>query len=101
MTKKEVFVRSAEYEGRLVLEALEDKDIIKDAQIDIMWDAGRLRAWCNEANSYIQFPKALRKEYVQYISDIVQVKAGEKHSSFYRAMKGTIRLRGGKGTIVG
>lgn len=88
------FVRSDEYEGKLFLEALGEKHVVKDAEIDITRGySSHPKAWCNRVGSYLQFPRDLRSNGAKYVADIIEV-IPKNRAKFYRAMKGSIRKRG-------
>ena len=54
------FVRTPEYEQKLFEQALfDDKKVIKDATIKIVC-VGKLKAYCVETDTYLQFPTDLR-----------------------------------------
>ena len=88
---------------KLFLEALNDKHVVKNAEIRIVYAnsscTSKLRAWCDRVNSFLQFPTKLREYGKIYDVDIIEVKS-EGRKSFYRAAKGSIRDKN-TGEIVG
>jgi hypothetical protein len=93
------FIRSDDYEAKLFEIALcDEKRIIKDAQIVIVYENGhngKLKAYCNETKTYLQFPRNLRGyDDQRYIGDVVEVVNNSVQQKYYRVMKGSIRLFG-------
>jgi len=85
------FERTKEYMRKLFLEAMcDDKAVHQDVRIDIVWNKSKWRAWCEKADSYLQFPNSLRKPRTSYIADVVEVKS-EGRSTFFRVVKESIR----------
>lgn len=83
------FMRSEEYMGKLVMEAL-DKDVRLDAQIDIQYLGSKLKAYCRDTNTYLQFPRDLRRAGKRFVADVIKVGDGSR-TVFFRAVKGSIR----------
>jgi hypothetical protein len=87
------FKRTKEYQSKLLIEGLDDKKVYQDADIIIKKDwnkAGKLRAYCSQVNSYLQFPGFLRIYNKKYIADIVEV-IPKNRQRFFRVMKNSIR----------
>jgi len=84
--------RSDKITGDLFIDAL-SKRVIMDAKIKIIYDhnKNKLRAYCEQVDSFLNFPNDLRKEGKEYITDIVEVPATATKSTYYRAKHGTIR----------
>lgn len=53
----------------------------------------KVKAYCRIVNSYLQFPRELRKPGDRYLSDIVSTE-NDKVGGFWRVIKGTIRKEG-------
>lgn len=91
------FERSKEYQQRLFELALfDEKHIITDATIQIVYGTGKkLKAWCEESNTYLQFPRKLRADYddhgKMFIADVVEVMRKDNIQKYYRAVKNSIR----------
>ena len=89
------FVRTDEIEKKLFEQALfDDKKVIKDANITIILRAGKLKAYCGETDTYLQFPRDLRKLDADFIADVIEVQNEHVTEKYYRVQKGTIRRRG-------
>jgi len=83
------FERSDEYMTNITIAAL-DKEVILDSLITIVQGKGKLKAYCSNTDTYVQFPNHLRRLNRKFIADVV--KAEVKGSKmFYRAFKGSIR----------
>ena len=90
------FIRSEKYEQKLFECALfNDQRVIKDATITIEYADGnyrKLKAYCKESGTYLQFPRALRgHDGQQYIGDVVQVLRTDGVTEYYRVMPKSIR----------
>ena len=90
------FERTEEYEAKLFSQALfDDKKVIKDATVRIVWGTGnKLKAYCVETDTYIQFPRDLRKNEAKFTADVVEVQNESVSTKYYRVMKGSIRKFG-------
>ena len=92
------FIRTSEYEAKLFELALfDEKHIIKDATIEIEHDPknwNKLKAYCVESDTYLQFPRALREYGAEFVADVVEVIRNDGVTKYYRAMKGSIREKG-------
>lgn len=91
------FERSEEYEAKLFEQALfDDKRVIKDADVVIEYgDVGnKLKAYCTNSETYLQFPRHLRQYGKRYVADVVEVIRDDGVRKYYRAMKGSIRNKG-------
>jgi len=92
------FKRSQEIEEKLFLEALSgDKHVKKDAQIRILMNHNRYRAYCVDTDTWLQFPTKLRYPGALFLADVIEVSSPGR-DTFYRVVKGTIRKNG---TVVG
>jgi len=92
------FVRSDTYEQKLFEQALMDeKRVIQDANIRIVYEngyRGKLKAFCEETETFLQFPTALREWDRRFIADVVEVMNDSVSQKYYRVVKGSIRLHG-------
>ena len=70
------FERTDEYEAKLFEQALfDEKREIRDAKIRIVnWEGSKLKAWCKNTDTYLQFPRALRERNKRFVADVVEVK---------------------------
>lgn len=94
------FVRTEEYEAKLFGQALfDEKRVIKDAKIHIMYVSGKLKAYCINSETYLQFPRDLRQMDARFVADVVEVKNESVDQKYYRVMKGSIRKEGSE-TVV-
>lgn len=85
-----MFERTDEYIEKITLDAL-DREVILDAQIEIVRGTGKLKAYCKDTKTYVQFPTGLRRIGRRFVADVV--KSSNGGSIFYRAYKGSIRER--------
>jgi len=92
------FERTDEYQAKLFEQALfDEKRVIQDAGIRIEFaDVGyKLKAYCIDTGTFLQFPRALRKHQGQrFTADVVEVIREDGIKKYYRAMKGSIREHG-------
>lgn len=89
------FERTQEYENKLFGQALfDEKRVIKDAKIWIRCVGGKLKAYCETSDTYLQFPRDIRKAGAEFIADVVEVKNESVDNKYYRVMKGSIRKKG-------
>lgn len=82
------FKRSDEYLANITIDAL-DRDVHIDSIIEIKSINGKLKAYCKETNTFLQFPRAIRKLGKKFIADII--KASTEGKVFYRTYHGSIR----------
>ena len=92
------FERTEEYQAKLFEQALfDEKQILTDARITIQpehgW-TGKLKAYCHDSDTFLQFPRALREEGKEYTADVIEVIRDDGVRKYYRAMKGSIRRSG-------
>ena len=87
------FVRTEEYEQKLLEQAFfDDKHVIKNANIHIEFAHGKLKAYCKESNTFLQFPRSLRNfAGERYTADVVEVIRTDDVQKYYRVVKGSIR----------
>jgi len=92
------FERTDKYMQKLFLEALDEKNVISDATITIVPENGygsKLKAYCSESKTYLQFPRNLRDFKGQrYIADVIQVIREDDVRPYYRVVKCSIRKFG-------
>jgi hypothetical protein len=86
-------------DAKLFLEALE-RPVRMDAKVTIVKGQGKLRAYCKEVNSNLQFPRALRVLGREFLADIKCSQDNEGKGPtgqvFWRVIKGSIRDKDGK-----
>ena len=84
-----MFQRTDDYMTKITLLAL-DKHVMLDANIEIRYLGSKLKAYCKETDTYVQFPREIRKPGKKFIADVVKAQRGEDQI-FYRAATGSIR----------
>jgi len=91
------FERTDAYQQKLFEQALfDDKKVREDVVILITSHGGKLKAYCPETETFLQFPRNLRQYQGQkFIADIVEVINDSVSTKYYRAMKGSIREKNG------
>lgn len=88
------FERTEDYNRKLFEQALfDDKRVIQDAEIKIIYFGNKLKAYCINTHTYLQFPRNLRKFGDCYIADVVEVIREDSVAKYYRAMRGSIRRK--------
>jgi len=90
------FERTEAYNQKLFEQALfDDKNIVKDAKIIIIPEhgySGKLKAYCEDTETFLQFPRHLRTHNGQrYIADVVEVVREDDVRKYYRVMNKSIR----------
>jgi len=93
------FIRTDAYMQKLFEQAMfDDKKVIQDAHIIIRYEngyKGKLKAYCEDTKTYLQFPTDLRGYNDQhYQADVIEVLNDSVATKYYRVMKGSIRLYG-------
>lgn len=90
------FERTDALEKKLFEEALiNENKVIKDAEIHItIGKGGKLKAYCGYTDTFLQFPRDLRKLDAEFVADIIEVKNDHVTDKYYRVQKGTIRKKG-------
>jgi hypothetical protein len=90
------FKRTDEIEEKLFTEALiNENTVIKDAIIHIVVGKGsKLKAYCQNTDTFLQFPRDLREVDAIFIADVIEVKNEHVDEKYYRVQKGTIRRKG-------
>ena len=89
------FKRTQEYENKLFMQALDEKNVIKDAEIRIVdWGSNHPKAYCEKTDTFLQFPRDLRDVGDVYIADVIEVQNKSVTTKYYRVMKGSIRRKG-------
>lgn len=88
------FERTKEYNGKLFMKAMcDDKKVITDVDIKIVWNKSKYRAYCKEVDGYLSFPRNLREDGAYFVADIYEVNPAGA-STFYKVMNGSIREKG-------
>jgi hypothetical protein len=83
------FDRTEDYMCKITMDAL-DRHVILDANVRIVEQGSKLKAYCKQSDSYLQFPKAIREYGRTFVADVV--KSRQKTGRvFYRAYPGSIR----------
>jgi hypothetical protein len=89
------FERSDEYIQKLFEQSMfNDARVIKDALVSIISVGVKYKAYCEDANAYLQFPRGLRDCGLHYTCDVVEVIRTDNVKKYYRAVKGSIREHG-------
>jgi hypothetical protein len=83
-----MFERSEAYMANITMDAL-DRDVHINVEVEIVRRGGKLKAWCPETNTYLQFPRAIRVEGKKFLADVI--KSSTNGTPFYRAYKGSVR----------
>jgi hypothetical protein len=91
--------RTQEQEDKLFLEALDNKRVLKDATITIMGGTGKLKAYCQETDTFLQFPRHLRAFGLKYTADVIEVINESVTNKYFRVVKNTIRKYGSEKVI--
>ena len=82
--------RSDDYMATIMMDAFE-RHVVIDANVEIQRDhTGKLKAYCPDTKTYLQFPKAIRKIGKRFKADVIKAK-NESGRIFYRYYKGSIR----------
>lgn len=84
-----MFERTEEYMGRICMDAL-DRDVKTDATIRILHNGVKLKAFCVETGTNVQFPTKIRQRGKVFIADVIKAKK-DSGTVFYRAYRGSIR----------
>lgn len=83
------FERTEAHQRKLFEKALfDDKHVIQDATITIMYND---KAYCSDCNTYLSFPRDLRIHGQMYIADVYEIIPKTGIQKYYRAVKGSIR----------
>lgn len=80
--------RSDEYMTKIVCDAL-DRQVLLDARIHITYLGSKLKAYCDDTKTFVQFPRDLRREGHTFVADVVKMSNGGQ--IFYRAYRNSIR----------
>lgn len=84
-----MFERSDEYMGKICMEAL-DNHVLLDSHIEIRDNGFKLKAYCRETNTNVQFPTSIRVRGREFIADVVKARK-TSGTIFYRAYRNSIR----------
>ena len=82
-----MFERSEAYMANIVMDAI-DRDVILSAKVIIVSVGGKLKAYCEDTKTYLQFPRAIRQKGKRFEADII--KSQTEGKPFYRAYRGSI-----------
>jgi hypothetical protein len=74
--------------AKIVCDSL-DRSVLLDAQIAIQRVGPKLKAYCIETHTYVQFPRDLRKIGATFWADVIKMSNGGQ--IFYRAYRNSIR----------
>lgn len=85
------FERTDEYMKKLFLIALDENHVKSDATVHIVRDGGKMKAYCVETGTYLQFPRSLRLPGKVFVADVIEVIRAEDVRKYYRAMPKSIR----------
>jgi hypothetical protein len=90
------FERTPKYEQKLFEQALfDEKNVIKDADITIVIVGSKYKAYCHQSDTYLVFPRSLRRyDGQRYVADVVEVKRDDNVSKYYRVFPNSIREYG-------
>ena len=83
------FKRSEEYMTKITLEAL-DRETHLDAVVKFIRLGSKIKAYCEDTKTFLQFPRELRKEGRSMFADVVKAKQNTG-KVFFRAYPGSIR----------
>jgi hypothetical protein len=83
------FERTEDYMLKITMDAL-DEHVILDADVRFEYEGRKLKAYCPQTSTYLQFPRDIRRAGLKMIADVVKDKR-KNGREFYRAYKGSIR----------
>lgn len=81
--------RSDEYMAKICFDAL-DREVVLDADIIIQYLGSKLKAYCKQTGTYVQFPRDIRKAGKRFVADVIKA-GGNGRAVFYHAYKNSIR----------
>ena len=84
-----MFVRSDEYISKIFMDALQ-KQVHQDATIKIQQHGRKLKAYCVDTDTFVQFPRDIREQYMEFKADVI-LASNKSGTEFYRAYKNSIR----------
>lgn len=95
-----MFVRSDEYISKIFMDALQ-KQVHQDATIKIQQHGRKLKAYCVDTNTFVQFPRDIREQYMEFKADVI-LASNKSGTEFYRAYKNSIRpiINGHEGPVI-
>lgn len=86
-----MFIRSEEYMNKIFCDALEKHGkVIQDADILITYVGKKAKAYCENTETYVQFPRDIRNKYRRFKADIIFADVKD-YKPYVRAYKGSIR----------
>ena len=83
------FERTEDYMARITMDAL-DREVYISVKIQFMRVGQKIKAYCPETKTYLQFPRNLRQEGRTMYADVVKAKQCTG-KIFFRAYPGSIR----------
>jgi len=83
------FERSEEYMTKITMDAL-DREVYISAKVQFMKVGPKIKAYCPETKTYLQFPRDLRVPGTTLYADVVKAKQSTG-TVFFRAYPGSIR----------
>ena len=84
-----LFERSDEYQTKVFVDAL-DNDVRFDAQLVCVAHGRKLKVYCEDTGTYVQFPTSIRRIGRRFIADVVKSRR-TNGNIFYRAYRSSIR----------
>ena len=81
--------RSESYMAKIVCDAL-DREVFFDAEVIMQKHGKKIKAYCPQTKTFLQFPRAIRQKYKRLVADIVK-SSNASGTTFYRAYKNSIR----------
>lgn len=81
--------RSETYMARVVADALENT-VFFDADVIMQKHGKKIKAYCPQTGTYLQFPRSIRQNYKKLVADVVKSSC-KRGKTFYRAYPGSIR----------
>lgn len=82
-----MFERSDDYMANITMDAL-DRDVVLSAKVIIQEVNGKLKAYCEDTKTYLQFPRDIRRKGKRFEADVIRAQTSGK--IFYRAYRGSI-----------
>ena len=81
--------RSDDYMMKITMDAFENHVVI-DANVTMERVGSKIKAYCTDTGTYLQFPRDIRKMGKKFKADVIKAK-NTSGSVFYRYYKGSIR----------
>jgi hypothetical protein len=83
------FERSDDYMCKITMNAI-DRHVAIDCHVVIQKQGSKLKAYCKETDTFLQFPRDIRKAGETFFADVVKA-SKSTGTVFYRAYPGSIR----------